>query len=373
MRALWSLYLGTKNTIIFELFSLLIYCFSLLYFILNSELTVAQIGVGYWGPNLLRNLVSNEECHVKFAVDISAERRDFVQSLYPEIQVSNDAEEIFSDSDIDAVVIATPVRSHFDLTMRALEANKHVLIEKPMATTVAEVDQLGKLAESKNLIAMVGHTFLYNRAVRHIKKIIDAGELGDIRYIYSQRVNLGRIRSDVDALWNLAPHDVSIIQYWLNNSEPEYVKRVGMDYVQNGVDDVVFLSIKYPNHILANIHVSWLDPHKIRKMTVVGSERMVVYDDIAENKVTIFDKGIDRMAVLGKYMDFDKPNPLNFNHRSGDVVVPEIAWEEPLKVEIQHFVDCILKKTPCLTGVDHAKQVVAILAAGSEKLVFLEN
>ena len=220
---------------------------------------------------------------------------------------------------------------------------------------------------------MVGHTFLYNPAVRHIKKIIDAGELGDIRYIYSQRVNLGRIRSDVDALWNLAPHDVSIIQYWLNNSEPEYVKRVGMDYVQNGVDDVVFLSIKYPNHILANIHVSWLDPHKIRKMTVVGSERMVVYDDIAENKVTIFDKGIDRMAVLGKYMDFDKPNPLNFNHRSGDVVVPEIAWEEPLKVEIQHFVDCILKKTPCLTGVDHAKQVVAILAAGSEKLVFLEN
>jgi len=340
---------------------------------LKSELTVAQIGVGYWGPNLLRNLVANKRCHVKLAIDLSADRRDFVQSLYPDVKVSDDSEEVFSDPAIDAVVISTPVKSHFDLSVKALETGKHILIEKPMATTVAEVDQLGKLAESKNLIAMVGHTFLYNPAVRSVKKIIDSGELGDIRYIYSQRVNLGRIRSDVDALWNLAPHDVSIIQYWLNNSEPEYVKRVGMDYVQNGVDDVVFLSIKYPNHILANIHVSWLDPHKIRKMTVVGSERMVVYDDIAENKVTIFDKGIDRMAVLGKYMDFDKPNPLNFNHRSGDVVVPEIAWEEPLKVEIQHFVDCILKKTPCLTGVDHAKQVVAILAAGSEKLVFLEN
>ena len=337
---------------------------------MKSELTVAQIGVGYWGPNLLRNLVTNKQCHVKLAIDLSADRRDFVQSLYPDVKVSDDSEEVFSDPAIDAVVISTPVKSHFDLSVKALETGKHILIEKPMATTVAEVDQLGKLAESKNLIAMVGHTFLYNPAVRHIKKIIDAGELGDIRYIYSQRVNLGRIRSDVDALWNLAPHDVSIIQYWLNNSEPEYVKRVGMDYVQNGVDDVVFLSIKYPNHILANIHVSWLDPHKIRKMTVVGSERMVVYDDIAENKVTIFDKGIDRMAVLGKYMDFDKPNPLNFNHRSGDVVVPEIAWEEPLKVEIQHFVDCILKKTPCLTGVDHAKQVVAVLEQASTDPAF---
>jgi len=340
---------------------------------LNSELTVAQIGVGYWGPNLLRNLVANDRCHVKLAVDFSADRRDFVQSLYPDVKVSGDSEEVFSDPAIDAVVISTPVQSHFDLSVKALEAGKHILVEKPMATTVNEVEEIGRLAEEKNLIAMAGHTFLYNPAVRSVKKIIDSGDLGDIRYVYSQRVNLGRIRSDVDALWNLAPHDVSIIQYWLNNSEPEYVKRVGMDYVQNGVDDVVFLSIKYPNHILANIHVSWLDPHKIRKMTVVGSERMVVYDDIAENKVTIFDKGIDRMAVLGKYMDFDKPNPLNFNHRSGDVVVPEIAWEEPLKVEIQHFVDCILKKTPCLTGVDHAKQVVAILAAGSEKLVFLEN
>ena len=228
MRALESLYLGTKNTIIFELFYLLIYRFSLLYFILNSELTVAQIGVGYWGPNLLRNLVSNDRCHVKLVVDLSAERRDFVKSLYPDVKVSDDSEEVFSDPDIDAVVIATPVESHFDLSIKALEAGKHLLVEKPMATTVNEVEEIGRLAEEKNLVAMTGHTFLYNPAVRTVKGIIDSGKLGDIRYIYSQRLNLGRIRSDVDALWNLAPHDISIVQYWLNEETPLSVKRTGM-------------------------------------------------------------------------------------------------------------------------------------------------
>ena len=334
---------------------------------------VAQIGVGYWGPNLLRNLVSNERCHVTFAVDISAERRDFVQSLFPEIQVSNDAEKIFSDPDIDAVVISTPVKSHFDLSVKALEAGKHILVEKPMATSVNEVEEIGRLAEEKNLIAMVGHTFLYNPAIRSVKKIMDAGQLGDIRYIYSQRVNLGRIRSDVDALWNLAPHDISIIQYWLDEPTPVSIKRTGMAYVQDGIEDVSFLNIEYPNNILVNIHVSWLDPNKVRRMTVVGSEKMVIYDDIAKKKITIFDKGIDRMAVLGEYMDFDKPEPLNFNHRSGDVVVPEISWEEPLKLEVQHFVDCIQKKIPCLTGVEHAKKVVSILEAGSKRRVLSET
>ena len=325
---------------------------------MNSELTVAQIGVGYWGPNLLRNLVSSHRFHVKLAVDLSADRRDFVQSLYPDVKVSDDSEEVFSDPDIDAVIVSTPVKSHFDLSVKSLEAGKHILVEKPMATTVDEVEEIGRLAEEKNLIAMAGHTFLYNPAVRYVKKIIDSGELGVIRYIYSQRVNLGRIRSDIDAMWNLAPHDISIIQYWLNELTPESVKQRGMDYVQKGINDVVFMNIQYPNNILVNIHVSWLDPHKLRRMTVVGSEKMVVYDDIAEHKITIFDKGIDRMAVLGEHMDFDRPGPRHFNHRSGDAVIPEIAREEPLKIEIQHFVDCILNKTPCLTGVEHARQVV---------------
>jgi len=328
---------------------------------MNNKINIAQIGVGYWGPNLLRNLIANKSCEVKKVVDLSKERRHFVRDLYPSVRVSYRVEDIINDADIEAVVIATPVATHIDLAMKCLEAGKHILVEKPMATNVKEIRQIGKLAEEKRLVAMVGHTFLFNAAVRYVKTLIESGELGDIRYIYSQRVNLGRIRNDVDALWNLAPHDISIIQYWLNEPEPIHVTRNGMDYVQNGIDDVVFMNIEYPGNIIANIHVSWLDPHKIRKMTIVGSEKMVVYDDLAENKITIYDKGIDRMAVLGEGMDFDDPRSFSFNHRSGDVTIPKIKWVEPLKEEIEHFVDCIRTEIDCLTGVDHAEKVVQIL------------
>ena len=324
-------------------------------------INIGQIGVGYWGPNLLRNLVANKNCKVKQVIDLSEERRSFVNGLYPSISVSAHIEDIINDNEIEAVVIATPAATHFDLAMRCLEAEKHILVEKPMATTVDEVQQIGILAKRKGLVAMVGHTFLYNLAVRYVKTLIDSGDLGDIRYIYSQRVNLGRIRNDVDALWNLAPHDISIIQYWLDNTEPVSVKRSGQAFVQEGIDDVVFLNIAYPDGILANIHVSWLDPHKIRRITVVGSKKMVVYDDIAENKIAIYDKGIDRMAVLGQNMDFDNPNTFNFNYRSGDVVLPKINWIEPLKIEIAHFVDCIQNGTECLTDADHAVKVINIL------------
>lgn len=324
-------------------------------------LSVAQIGVGYWGPNLLRNLVANKACEVKTVVDLSQARRDYVKGLYPAIKVTNDVAEVFNDPEVDGVVIATPVATHFDLAIRALEAGKHILVEKPLATSVAEVEKIGKLAGEKNLLAMVGHTFLFNAAVRYVKKLIDSGELGDIRYIYSQRLNLGRIRSDVDALWNFAPHDISIIQYWLGDPTPVSVVKRGVDYIQKNIDDVVFLNIIYPNRIMANIHVSWLDPHRVRSMTVVGSKKMVVYDDIAENKIAIFDKGIDRMAILGEHMDFDKPYFQTFNHRSGDVLLPKINFQEPLKVEIEHFIDCIQNGTECITGAEHAKRVVGIL------------
>jgi len=325
-------------------------------------INVAQIGCGYWGPNLLRNLVANPDCHMKWLVEISKDRQEYVQSLYPAVKITNNLQNVLTDDEINAIVIATPADSHYSLAIESLKSGKHVLVEKPMAMKVDEVERIGVLAKEKNLIAMVGHTFIYNAAVRYIKQLIDSGELGDIRYIYSQRVNLGRVRSDVNALWNFAPHDISIIQYWLGDPIPVSVIKNGMDYVQNGVDDVVFMNIIYHNNIMANIHVSWLDPHKIRKMTVVGSKKMVVYDDIAENKIAIYDKGIDRMAVLGEHMDFDDPSTFTFNHRSGDVVLPKIKWQEPLKVEIEHFVDCILNGTECLTGIEHAKQVVKILS-----------
>jgi len=328
-----------------------------------KKVNIGQIGVGYWGPNLLRNLVLNKSCNVKIVVDLSQERREFVKSLYPTIRISENVDDLLNDSEIEAVVIATPVATHYEFTMLALESGKHVLVEKPMATTMEDVEKIGNLADEKNLIAMVGHTFLYNAAVRYVKKLIDDGDLGDIRYIYSQRVNLGRIRNDVDALWNFAPHDISIIQYWLNDPTAVSVTKIGMDYIQNGVDDVVFVNIIYPNKVMANIHVSWLDPLKVRRMTIVGSNKMVVYDDIAENKIAIYDKGIDPVAVLGERMDFDYPGMLNFNHRSGDVILPKINWHEPLKVEIEHFLDCIQGKTKCLTGVEHAMGVIRILSA----------
>jgi len=324
-------------------------------------LNIAQIGVGYWGPNLLRNLVANKRCRVATVVDLSLARRDYVQTLYPSIRVTNDVEEVFNDPYIDAVVIATPVATHFDLAIKALEAGKHVLVEKPLATSVAEVEQIGVVAKEKGLVVMAGHTFLFNAAVRHVKVLIDSGELGDIRYIYSQRLNLGRIRSDVDALWNFAPHDISIVQYWLGNPTPLSVIKRGIDYIQDNVDDVVFMNIMYPNKIMVNIHVSWLDPRRVRCMTIVGSKKMVVYDDLADNKIAVYDKGIDRVASLGENMDYDRPYFQSFNHRSGDVLLPKIDFQEPLKVEVDHFFDCIEDGVECITGIDHAKKVVEII------------
>ncbi len=326
-------------------------------------LNIAQIGVGYWGPNLLRNIVANKRCQITRVVDLSTDRRDYVKGLYPDIEVTDRIEKVFQDAVIDAVVIATPVDTHFNLAIQTLEAGKHILVEKPLARSVEEVERIGKKVQEKNLVAMVGHTFLFNAAVRYVKQLIDSGELGNIRYIYSQRLNLGRIRSDVDALWNFAPHDISIIQYWLGNPMPLSVVKRGIDYIQRGVNDVVFMNIIYPGKIMANIHVSWLDPRRVRSMTVVGSKKMVVYDDIAENKIAIYDKGIDRIAILGKNMDYDNPPFQNFNIRSGDVLLPKIDFQEPLKVEIDHFIDCIMNGTECITGIDHAKKVVEILSS----------
>lgn len=329
----------------------------------NKAVTIAQLGCGYWGPNLLRNLVANKRCAVKTVVDLSEKRREFVTGLYPAISVTDNMDDIFSDPEIDAVVISTPVATHFELAMQALDAGKHILVEKPMARTVEEVERIGALAKQNKLVAMVGHTFLYNSAVRYLKKLVDSGDLGDIRYIYSQRLNLGRIRSDVDALWNFAPHDISIVQYLLGDPSPVFIARHGMSYVQEGIDDVVFMNITYPNKVMANIHVSWLDPHRVRKITVVGSKKMVVYDDTAENKIAIFDKGIEPRAVLGENMDFDKGGFFDFIHRSGDVLMPQINYEEPLKVEINHFIDCIVNRVECITGPEHALKVVRILSA----------
>jgi predicted dehydrogenase len=295
-------------------------------------------------------------------VDSSADRRAFVQSNFPRSTPVDNCESVFNDPEVHAVVIATPAATHFSLAQQALAAGKHVFVEKPLATRAAEVDELGRVADAKKLVVMVGHTFIYNAAVRYVKKLIDAGELGEVRYIYSQRLNLGRIRSDIDALWNFAPHDISIIQYWLGDPEPVSVSRQGMAYMQDGIDDVVFLNVVYPRKIIANIHVSWLDPQKVRKMIIVGSKKMVIYDDVADDKIAIYDKGIDRKAILGENMDFDNPQQAaQFNYRSGDILLPQVNFTEPLRAEAQHFADCVRNARVPLTGIHHARNVVSIL------------
>jgi len=327
----------------------------------SSELILAQFGCGYWGPNLLRNFSGLPNCSVKYVVDLSAERRAFVEKNFPGTSAVESSDRVLGDPKVNAVVIATPAETHFTLAKQVLCAGKHAFVEKPLATKASEVDEIGKCAAERGLVVMAGHTFVYNPAVRYVKQLIDAGELGEIRYIYSQRLNLGRIRTDIDALWNFAPHDISIIQYWLGNREPISVLRQGMAYMQDGIEDVVFLNLVYPGKIIANIHVSWLDPQKVRKMIIVGSRKMIVYDDIAEDKIAIYDKGIDRKAVLGENMDFDRPSSAQFNYRSGDIVLPQINFKEPLRLEAEHFTDCIRNAHTPLTGISHARAVVSIL------------
>jgi predicted dehydrogenase len=327
----------------------------------SKQLVFAQFGCGYWGPNLLRNFSSLPNSTVKYVADGSAERRAFVESNFPKTKAVESTDEVLQDPEVNAVIIATPAGTHFAIAKAALEAGKHVFVEKPLATKASEVDQLACSAARDKLVVMVGHTFIYNAAVRYVKRLIDSGDLGEIRYIYSQRLNLGRIRSDVDALWNFAPHDISIIQYWLGDPEPVSVTRQGMAYMQDGIDDVVFLNLEYPSKVIANIHVSWLDPQKVRKMIIVGSRKMVVYDDVADDKIAIYDKGIDKKAILGQNMDFDHPQPAIFNYRSGDILLPQVKFTEPLRAEAEHFSQCIRDSLVPVTGLSHARTVVSIL------------
>lgn len=332
----------------------------------KQALNIAQIGCGYWGPNLLRAFVSNAGCKVRYVAEFSPERREYIASNFSDVTPTESVDQILEDDSIDGVVLATPAATHADLALRAIARGKHVLIEKPFACNRDEAEKIAAAAATAGVVAMAGHTFIYNDAVQYLKNLITKGDLGEIRYIFSQRLNLGRIRSDVDALWNFAPHDISILQYLLNDEAPERLIRTGKDFVQPGIEDVVFLQLVYPSGVLGSIHVSWLDPLKVRRVTVVGSKKMVVYDDTAEDKITIYDKGIDVRAIVGEGMDYDQPRGPQFSYRSGDILIPKIKYREPLRTEAAHFIDCIQNGTSCLTGPDHAIKVIHILEqAGS--------
>src|SRR6266550_6533125 len=242
----------------------------------KNEITVGQIGCGYWGPNLLRNFSAQSGCWVKLVADTNDERLAYVAANFPRTRTVRDIESVLADPEIDAVIISTPAASHYQMTKQALECGKHVFVEKPLATSTALADELVTLAAAKNKTLMAGHTFLYNAAVRYVKKLLDDGELGQVYYIYSQRLNLGQVRSDVNAWWNLAPHDVSILLYLMNDTLPVSVSAHGISYIQPGIEDVVFATLTWASGVTAHIHVSWLDPGRVRKMSIVGSRKMVV-------------------------------------------------------------------------------------------------
>lgn len=329
----------------------------------HTDIVIAQIGCGYWGPNVLRNFSSQQNCWVKFVADINPERQAYVKNNFPRSEAVGDYAELLADPEVDAVIVATPASSHYAIAKQALESGKHVFVEKPLATNVADAEALVALAASKSRILMAGHTFLYNPAVRYAKSLLDNNELGQLYYIYSQRLNLGQVRSDVNAWWNLAPHDVSILLYLMKDELPVSVSAVGVSYIQPGIEDVVFATLKWASGVIGHIHVSWLDPGKVRKMTLVGSRKMVSYDDVGDDKIAVFDKGVDRVPKIGERMDYDQAGSYQLIHRTGDIWLPRVDFKEPLKLEAAHFLECLRDgKTP-LTGPKHARDVVAVLEA----------
>jgi len=333
-----------------------------------KEVVLAQIGCGYWGPNLLRVFSAQPGCRVKWVAEGRPERREYVRSSYPQVGVAESVQAVLDDAEVEGVVIATPASTHFELARAALLLGKHVLVEKPLAFTLKDADALLRLSDRSGRVLMVGHTFLYNDAVRRMRELIDSGEIGDIHYVYTQRLNLGQIRTDVNVWWNLAPHDVSILSYLLGGQKAETVTAQGVAQLQAGIEDVVFAVVRYPSGVTAHVHVSWLDPGKVRKVIVVGSRKMLVYDDVRDQKLAIFDRGIDRVPALGDRMDFDRYDGYQLIRRLGDVVLPNVEVREPLKVEAAHFLGCVRDGSAPLTGPCHGRDVVATLEAGQRSL-----
>lgn len=322
---------------------------------------LALMGTGAWGRNLLRNFAHLKDAHLKVCCDIDGEQCNSTLNGYRGVEVATDPESVFADPGIDAVAIATPAVTHFDLAMRAIKAGKDVFVEKPMTLAYEHALQLVEAAEIGGRVLMVGHLLEYHAAVEKMKELLDSGELGHPYYLYSERVNLGRIRSDENALWSLAPHDISIILYLLDE-EPIDVAARGAAYIRPGIEDVVFLWMRFPGNRLAQVHVSWLDPHKVRRTTLVGSKRMVVFDDMqASEKIRIYDKGVD---PNGRYVGYQESLSLRF----GEVLVPALKMTEPLKLECEHFVDCVINRTTPRSDGKDGMRVVRVLDAAQRSL-----
>ncbi len=322
---------------------------------------VAVVGVGGWGKNLARNYSQIPDARLRYVCDLDQKKLDQLRPHYPEARMTRDFSEVLRDPQVHAVVIATTAPSHFPLGKQALEAGKDVYIEKPFTLEVGHAEELIRIAAERDRILMVGHLLEYHPVVERLRKMIVSGELGDIYYVYSQRLNLGTIREDENALWNFAPHDISSILYMLGQ-EPSDVSARGQCYLQKDIEDVVFLSLNFNNRAMAHIHVSWLDPHKIRKITVVGSRKMAVFDDLdANEKLRIYDKGAKISAEYDTFAEY-------LGLRFGDITVPYIKVGEPLRLECLHFLDSVkTRKQPLSDGQDGLR-VVRVLDAAQRSL-----
>ncbi len=317
---------------------------------------VAVVGLGYWGPKLVRNFHELPDVSLEWACDLRQDRLDHIQSLYPEVQVTTDYSRVL-DSDVDAVCLATPVHTHYRLAKEALQAGKHVLIEKPLAACVEQAEEIVAEGIFHDRVVMVGHTFVYNPAVVAMKEIIASGQLGDIYYISGTRVNLGLFQPDINVAWDLAPHDISILMYVLGMDPIEASARGG-SYVQaqRGIHDVAYVTLHFPSGVMADLRVSWLDPCKIRRYTVVGSKKMLVYDDVEPvNKIMIYDKGVQVPPYSDTVEEF------HLSYRSGEGVPYPVTWTEPLQVECQHFITCIQNGAEPRSGGREGLQVVKVL------------
>ena len=325
-----------------------------------APVRVGAVGCGYWGPNVIRNLDAVPGFELCCVCDADQERLRPVAARYPSARATTNVDDILGDPAIDAVYLATPVSTHYTLVKSALEHGKHVLIEKPLATRVDQARELADLAAARGLTLMVGHTFVFSPPVRKIKELIDAGLIGPIYYVETTRVNLGLFQKDVSVLWDLGPHDLSILMYWLGEV-PLQVSARGRSYLGEALEDVAFLTLEFPSGILAQLQISWLAPSKLRRTSVVGRQRMIVYDDLEPvEKVKIFDRGVDRQpASFGEFQ---------LTYRSGDILSPRLDTTEPLYIECAHFLECIqtgrVPDTSPRSGVD----VVRVIQAAERSL-----
>jgi predicted dehydrogenase len=325
-------------------------------------LSVGVIGCGYWGPNLIRNFIQLSESDVTWVADLDELRLKRMQQLYPTVKTTLDYRDIISDPEIDIVAVATPVHTHYRLAYEALAHRKNVMVEKPLAASVREAKELVDLAASQKCKLMVGHTFLYTSAVRKIKEIIDSGELGEIYYVNSQRLNLGLFQQDINVIWDLGPHDISIILYLLGK-EPQLVSAIGTSHINPAIEDIAVLTMEFAENLVAFIQCSWLDPDKIRRMTVVGSKKMIVYDDVQPTeKIRIYDKSVEKPKHYDTFAEF------HYSYKYGDIIIPKIDGSEPLRTQLTHFIDCIEQDTRPLSDGENGLQVVRILEAAERSL-----